>query len=61
MSMSGRAQSRRRMLRWAGAIAAVLVLFALLLLTSGHWFLGIVFGAVAVAAVWVFLQARSVR
>jgi hypothetical protein len=44
-----------------GVIAAVLVLLALLFLISGHWVLGIIFAAPAVAAIWVFLQARSVR
>jgi hypothetical protein len=42
-------------------IAGVLVLLALLFLVSGHWVLAIVFGAVGVAAIWAFLQARSVR
>jgi hypothetical protein len=37
------------------------VLLALLLLASGHWMLGIILGAAAAAAVWVFLQARTVR
>ena len=49
------------MLRRAGLIAGVLVLVALLLLISGHWVLGVVFGVAAAAAVWVFLQARTVR
>jgi hypothetical protein len=49
------------MLRRAGVIAAVLVLLALVLLFTGHWVLGVIFGAVAVAAVWLFLQARTVR
>jgi hypothetical protein len=39
----------------------VLLLVALVLLASGHWIFGIVVGAVAAAAVWVFLQARAVR
>ncbi len=42
-------------------IAAVLVLIALILLAGGHWVFGIVFGVAAAAAIWVFLQARTVR
>lgn len=61
MSVGGRAQARRRMLRRAGLIAGVLVLLALLFLASGHWVLGIVLGAAAAAAVWVLLQVRAVR
>lgn len=61
MSVDGRGQARHRMLRRAGLIAGVLVLVALLLLISGHWVLGVVFGVAAAAAVWVFLQARTVR
>jgi Flp pilus assembly protein TadB len=61
MSMSGRGQERQRLLRRAGLVALVLVLLALVLLLSGHWILGIIFGAAAVAAVWVYLQARTVR
>ena len=60
MSVGGRARERNRFVRRAGLIAGVLVLLALLLLASGHWILAIVFGAAGVAAVWVFLQARSV-
>jgi uncharacterized membrane protein YccC len=61
MSVDGRGQARQRMLRRAGLIAGVLVLVALLLLISGHWVLGVVFGVAAAAALWVFLQARTVR
>ena len=61
MTVDGRGQTRRRMLRRAGLIAGALVLLALLLLLSGHWVLGIIFGVAAVAAVWVFAQMRSVR
>ena len=61
MSNGGRADARRRLLRRSGAVAAVLALIALVLLASGHWLLGIVLGALAAAAVWVFLQARAVR
>jgi hypothetical protein len=49
------------MLRRAALIAGALVLVALLLLLSGHWVLGVIFGVAAVIAGWVFLQARSVR
>lgn len=61
MSVGGRAQTRQRMLRRAGVIAAVLVILALLFLASGHWIIGIILGIAAVAAVWVFLQMRRVR
>jgi hypothetical protein len=61
MSVGGRARTRESILRRAGLAAAVLVLLALLLLASGHWVLGIVIGAVAAVAIWLFLQARSVR
>ena len=61
VSANGRAQTRQRWLRRAGVIAAVLVLLALLLLFSGHWLPGIVFGIAAAAAIWVFLQLRTVR
>ncbi|HXH96527.1 MAG TPA: hypothetical protein VNH40_04885 [Gaiellaceae bacterium] len=61
MSVGGRAQARRRMLRRAGLIAGVLVLLALVFLASGHWVLGAVLGAAAAAAVWVLLQVRTVR
>jgi hypothetical protein len=61
MSTGGRARTRERILRRAALIAAVLVLLTLLFLVSGHWVLGIIFGVAAVAAVWVFLQARTVR
>ncbi len=52
---------RDRALRRAALIAGALVLLTLLLLVSGHWVLGIIFGVAAAAAVWVFLQARAVR
>jgi hypothetical protein len=61
MSVGGRGRARERVLRRAAWIAGVLVVLALLFLLSGHWLLGIIFGAAAAAAVWVFLQARSVR
>jgi hypothetical protein len=31
------------------------------LLVTGHWILGVVVGVAAAAAVWGYLQARSVR
>ncbi|HKC22001.1 MAG TPA: hypothetical protein VKB64_05755 [Gaiellaceae bacterium] len=49
------------MLRRAGLVVAVLVLLALLLLLSGHWVLGVIFGAAAAVGIWVFLQVRTVR
>jgi hypothetical protein len=49
------------MLRRAGLIAGALVVVALLLVLSGHWILGVIVGAAAIVASWVFLQARSVR
>jgi hypothetical protein len=61
MSAGGRARTRERVLRRAALIAGVLVLLALVLLISGHWVLGIIIGIAAVVAVWVFLQARTVR
>jgi hypothetical protein len=59
--MGGRAQARQRVLRRAALIAGLLVLLAIVFLASGHWILGIVFAAVAAAAVWLYLQARTVR
>jgi hypothetical protein len=61
MSVGGRGRARDRILRRAALIAAVLVLLALLLLVSGHWVLGVIFAVAAAAAIWVFLQARTVR
>ena len=61
MSAGGRAQVRGRLLRRAALAAGVLLLLTLVFLSSGHWLLGIIFGAAAFVAVWVFLQARSVR
>jgi hypothetical protein len=49
------------MLRRGGIVAAVLALLALILLISGHWILGIIVALVAAVAIWVFLQARTVR
>ena len=61
MSVGGRARTRGRILRRAALIAAVLVLLTLALLASGHWVLGVIVGVAAAVAVWVFLQARTVR
>ncbi len=61
MSAGGRANTRARLLRRVALIAGALVLLALVLLASGHWILGLAFGVAAVAAIWVFAQARSVR
>ena len=61
MSVGGRARERGRVLRRAALIAGVLVLLALVFLASGHWVLAIIFGAAAAAAIWLFLQARTVR
>ena len=59
--MSGRARTRERFLRRAGMIAAVLVVLTLLFALTGNWVLAIVAGVPAAVAVWVFLQARTVR
>jgi hypothetical protein len=61
MSVGGRGQTRQRMLRRGALIAGAIVLLALLLLASGHWILGLIFAAAAAVAVWLLLQARSVR
>jgi hypothetical protein len=61
VSVGGRAQARPRLLRRAALIAGVLVLLTLIFLASGHWILAIVFGLAAAAAVWAFLQLRTVR
>ncbi|MFL5963091.1 MAG: hypothetical protein ACJ757_09400 [Gaiellaceae bacterium] len=52
---------RERVLRRAALIAGLLVLLALLFLLSGHWVLAVIFGVAAAAAIWVFVQARTVR
>ncbi|MDX6453754.1 MAG: hypothetical protein QOH16_3803 [Gaiellaceae bacterium] len=61
MSVGGRADVRQRMLRRAALIGGVLALLALLFLLSGHWVLAVIFGIPAAVAIWVFLQARTVR
>jgi hypothetical protein len=59
--MTGRGQARQRLVRRTGLAAGVLVVLALIALLSGHWLIGLVLAVAAAAAVWVFLQARSVR
>jgi hypothetical protein len=61
MSVGGRTRARDRILRRAALIAGVLVLLALVLLATGHWVLGVILGVAAAVAIWVFLQARTVR
>ena len=61
MSVGGRGRERDRVLKRAAIVAGVLVVLALLLLIGGHWILGVIVGAAAVAAIWVFSQARTVR
>ncbi|MDX6477121.1 MAG: hypothetical protein QOH95_2632 [Gaiellaceae bacterium] len=61
MSVGGRARTRERTLRRAAWIAGALLLLALLFLVSGHWVLAVIVGAVAAVAVWLFMQARTVR
>jgi hypothetical protein len=61
MSIGGRAALRRRYLRRVAVLAGVLVLLALLLLSSGHWVLGLLFGAAAAVAILVFVQMRTVH
>jgi hypothetical protein len=59
--VNGRADTRARFLRRVGAAAVVLALLALIFLASGHWIIGLILALGAAAAVWAFLQARSVR
>ena len=61
MSVDGRAAARKRYMRRVALVAGALVLVALLLLAGGHWVLGLVFGAAAVAAIVVLAQMRTVR
>jgi hypothetical protein len=61
MSVGGRGRLRDRVLRRAAWAAASLVVLTLVLLLSGHWVLGIILGVAAAAAIWVFLQARTVH
>ena len=59
--MSGRARARGRLLQRTGLIAGALAVLTVLFAITGHWVLAILVGVPAVVAVWVFLQARSVR
>ena len=61
MSAGGRTRTRERALRRAALIAGALVLLTLLFVVTGHWVLAIVAAVPAAVAVWVFLQARTVR
>jgi len=61
VSMSPRGRARQNLQRRAGIVTAIVVVLALILLFSGHWILGIIFGIAAVAAVAAFLQLRTVR
>jgi hypothetical protein len=61
VSLSPRARARQSLQRRAGIVTAIVVLLALILLLSGHWILGIIFGIAAVAAVAAFRQLRTVR
>jgi hypothetical protein len=61
MSVGGRAGLRKRYLRRVAILAGVLVLLTLLLFSSGHWVLGLFFGAATVVAILVFAQMRTVR
>ena len=61
MSVGGRANERSRVLRRAALIAGALALLAVLFLLSGHWVLAVIFGVPAAAAIWVYVQARTVR
>jgi hypothetical protein len=61
MSVDGRSQTRRRVLRRTALVGAILALLAILFFSSGHWVLGLIFGAPAVAAIWAFFQLRTVR
>jgi uncharacterized membrane protein len=59
--MSPRARARQSLQRRAGIVTAIVVVLAVILLLSGHWILGIIFGVVALAAVAAFRQLRTVR
>ena len=61
MAAGGRADTRRRFLRNVALAAGALVLLTLILLANGHWILGLIVGLVAAAAIWLFLQTRTVR
>jgi len=59
--VSTRDRTRDRLLRRGALIALVLVVLTLLFLVTGHWILAIVAAIPAAIAVWLYLQARSVR
>jgi hypothetical protein len=59
--MSPRGRARQNLQRRAGIVTAIVVVLALILLFTGHWILGIIFGVAAIAAVAAFLQLRTVR
>jgi hypothetical protein len=58
---TGRQQQRSRVLRIGWLVAAALVVIAILFALGGHWILAILTAAVAVAAVWLVMQLRTVR
>ena len=59
--MSPRGRARQSLQRRVGIVTAIVVVLALILLLSGHWIFGIIFGVAAVASVAAFLQLRTVR
>ena len=59
--MSPRGRARQSLQRRAGIVTAILIVLALILLLSGHWILGIIFGVAATAAVAALKQLRTVR
>jgi hypothetical protein len=61
MSSGGRARARGRILKRTALIAAALVVLTLLFVVTGNWVLAIIAGVPAAVAVWVYLQARTVR
>jgi uncharacterized membrane protein len=61
VSMSPRGRARQSLQRRAGIVTAIVVVLALILLVSGHWIIGIIFGVIAVVAVAAFRQLRTVR
>ena len=61
MAAGGRAKTRESALRRAALIAGGLAIVALLFFLTGHWIIGILVAIPAAVAIWVFLQARTVR
>jgi hypothetical protein len=61
MSFGGRARARGIILRRGALIAGALVVLALVLLLADQLVPGIIAAVLAAAAVWLFLQARTVR